>query len=237
MQGNTGQQGNQGGNQKQGGLSWTQPPQSAKSISQVTPPPMSAKSSAPHVSQNASQKKSLDKVANKNTGNVRTAGVFAAGVIVGLIIGWGWFSLGVDGTKVADTPSDASPTTETDTTSGAGVSTGSPPAIVASSGALSLLSPQDAGLRAIVSQVSVAVPTWVVVYDNIGGKPGNALGAAMFFPGETAGDVQLLRGTLGNQTYFAGEYVDNGDHIFSKQSDTQVMSITGSPLLVEFRTK
>ena len=52
------------------------------------------------------------------------------------------------------------------------------------------------------------MPTWVVVFENLGGKPGNALGAKMVFPGDTSGTVDLLRGTTAGQSYFVGEYVE-----------------------------
>lgn len=187
---------------------------------------------------------------NKNnngarSGGGKTFGIFAAGIIVGLIVGWGWFSLRTDD-KIADNSGAATTTTNTNTGSTSGNTAVTAPATTntqgastgtSSSGSLTLTSPQDAGFAVMVSDIAVGVPTWVVVYDNVGGKPGNVLGARMFFPGDKSGTVTLLRATNAGQTYFAGEYVDNGDHSFSKQSDTLVTSITGSPLQAQFTTK
>lgn len=106
----------------------------------------------------------------------------------------------------------------------------------ASSGALTIGS-QSSGSAVAISNVSVSAPTWVVIFDNSQGKAGNALGAAMFFPGQKSGTVELLRATVSGQSYLAGEYVDNGDHTFSKQSDTQVSDITSSQMLVQFSVK
>jgi len=268
MQGSTGQ-GNQNG-QSKGGLSWTQSPSSsgnvtsninsnaqggAKPISQVGTSAMPSK--AP---QNSTQQKSSmpntsssSGSTNKNNngakprGGARTAGIFIAGVIVGLIIGWGWFSLGRDndtGVVSNDTGTMTSSSSETATkqagsTSGSAAETGvsssgSMPA--SGSNSLSVLS-QSSGLEVTVSSVSVSAPTWVVIFEGVNGAPGNALGAKMFFPGQTSGTVDLLRATAAGKTYFAGEYVDNGDHQFSKQDDSQVNTVAGTPMLVQFTAR
>jgi hypothetical protein len=88
--------------------------------------------------------------------------------------------------------------------------------------------------------VVVSQPTWVVIYEDHAGVPGNALGAALFLPqsGNAAqsGTVELLRGTLPGQTYFAGEALDDGDKVFSLASDKPVRDAQGNPVLVEFTT-
>ena len=102
---------------------------------------------------------------------------------------------------------------------------------------LVITSPQDAGLQVAVSNVTVSVPTWVVVYENHNGQPGNALGAALFTADRTSGVVDLLRGTLPGQTYIAGEAQDDGDHIFSMQNDPAVRDAQGNPVWVSFKTR
>lgn len=253
MQGSTGQ-GNQNG-QKQGGLSWTQPPSSAggmKPVSQTTATPLQNKSTQPvTASANTAKSASLSSLSKKadakTTGGAgKLASIFLAGVVVGLIVGWGWFSLGKNNGAVAtNTPSTSSSsettsgTTNTNTSattptvpagSGQTVSSG------ATGGALSVPA-QAAGLKVAVSNISVSVPTWVVILDNVDGKPGNALGAQMFFPGQTSGTIELLRATASGQTYLVAEYVDNGDHVFSKQKDTQVNTVAGSQMLVTFKVQ
>ena len=263
MQGTTGQ-GNQNG-QKQGGLSWTQSPSSAgsvssninnnnaggaKPISQVQPsvskaPVSNTPNKAPSMPSNSSSKKND----SRQGSGARTAGIFIAGVIVGLIIGWGWFSLGRDNGAVATNDNDdttattqgaVTATSGTQTgTAKTGTSAGGSGAVTASpSGTSGLgIDSQSAGLSVKVSSVSVSAPTWVVIYDNVNGTPGNALGARMFFPGETSGTIELLRATISGKSYFAGEYVDDGDHKYSKQSDSQVKTVAGTPLIVQFNAR
>jgi len=180
----------------------------------------------------------------KKSGGGRTAGIFIAGVIVGLIIGWGWFSLGRDDGKVATTSTSTTgsettlPTTTTGSTSSSNTTVGAGTQVTtANSGALAVSSMQAAGVTVAVSNISVNVPTWVVILDSVNGKPGNALGAQMFFPGEKSGTIELLRATVSGKSYFAAEYIDDGDHVYSKQNDAQVTTVTGAPLLVEFTTR
>lgn len=103
--------------------------------------------------------------------------------------------------------------------------------------ALSIPSPQDPGFEVAVSRVIVSELTWVVVYENRAGQPGNALGAALFTSERQSGVVNLLRGTLPGQTYLAGQSRDDGDHIFSLDNDPPVRNAQGDPVFVEFRTR
>lgn len=104
---------------------------------------------------------------------------------------------------------------------------------------LTIPSPQSAGLYVEVSRATVTEPTWVVIYEDRGGVPGNALGAALFFPtsqgGETSGTVELLRGTLIGHSYFAGESLDDGDKMFSNTTDKPIRNEKGNPIMVEFK--
>lgn len=231
----------------------------AKPISQVQPsavkPTHATPAKAPSMPSNSSVKNDS---ARQGSG-ARTAGIFIAGVLVGLIIGWGWFSLGRDNGsgEVSESGSTTSSNanvgasdsltapnasnTETGSHSsgeamgGSGSGTSSSGAVGSASG-LSVSS-QVAGLTVSVASVSVSVPTWVVIFENANGVPGNALGAKLFFPGDKTGTVELLRGTVAGKMYFAGEYVDNGDHQFSKQDDTKVETVAGTPLLVQFTAR
>jgi hypothetical protein len=112
--------------------------------------------------------------------------------------------------------------------------------IANTSGDFVVSSPQAAGFAVAVSRVVVSQPTWVVVYEDHAGVPGNALGAELFLPqsGNAAqsGTVELLRGTLPGLTYLAGEALDDGDKIFSLNSDKPVRDAQGNPVLIEFTT-
>ncbi|MES2006752.1 MAG: hypothetical protein V4436_01445 [Patescibacteria group bacterium] len=264
MQGTSGQ-GNQNGQQKQGGLSWTQTPSngsnsntqgnqqnSAKPISQVQSPLMPKAAPATNINvpknNNINAQSANKKMEQKPKGAGRTAFIFIGGVIVGLIIGWGWFSLGKDDGKVATT--DTTTTTATNSqntgvvaatgsksTTGTAVAPSTGVSSGSSSGSLTVAPMQQAGTEVAVSNIAVSVPTWVVILDNVNGKPGNVLGAQMFFAGEKTGVINLLRATTAGKTYFAAEYIDNGDHQFSKQTDTAVNNIAGAQMLVEFTTR
>lgn len=247
MQGNNGQQGNQGAGQKSGGLSWSQSaPQHSGNSSSSAPaakPVQAAVSGAPSKAAAVPPpvKSGSSTAQQKQPGNSRLIGIFISGVIVGLIIGWGWFSLRTNddtasGMNASTTKQGTGVTPSkntTDTTPGATT----PTTGAVSNGALSVSSLQSAGLSVAVSNISVAVPTWVVIMDNNNGTPGNALGAQMFFPGEKSGSIDLLRATVSGKSYLVAEYVDDGDHKFSKQMDAQVTGISGAPTLVEFTVR
>lgn len=111
------------------------------------------------------------------------------------------------------------------------------PGSVVSSEALVVPSPQDAGLSVAVSSANVSAPTWVVVYESKNGVRGNALGAALFFPGGQTKTVNLLRATTAGQSYLVGRHVDNGDKQFSLTLDQAVVNGAGQPMYTEFRTR
>ncbi len=245
MQGNNGQQGNQGQQKPQGGLSWSQSPSGTGSTpnnnnsgaSTPVKPVAPAMQSKPAAATGSMANKSSTNNYNaaKPASGGRLAGIFISGVIVGLIIGWGWFSLRNDAAKVAE---NANATTtemvggETNTTGTVPGTTGTNGTVMQNTGSLSATS--KSSLSVALSGIAVTAPTWIAVMDNNAGKAGNALGAAMFFPGQKSGTIELLRGTVSGKTYLVGEYADNGDHKFSKSADTQVMGVAGNPMLVEF---
>ncbi len=102
---------------------------------------------------------------------------------------------------------------------------------------LSVPTPQDAGMTVLVSSVVVSLPTWVVIYEDINGKPGNVLGAGLFSHGRESGSVELLRETLHGKTYYAGQIRDDGDMLYSVQNDVAVRDADGNLVLVQFKTR
>ncbi len=104
-------------------------------------------------------------------------------------------------------------------------------------GPLVIPTPQSAGLEVTVSHMVVSVPTWVVIYEDHNGQPGNVLGAGLFVAGRESGVVELLRGTLPGQTYLVGESRDDGDHMYSAQNDPAIRDANGDPMLTQFQTK
>ncbi len=145
------------------------------------------------------------------------------GVIAGIIIAWGW--------SVMSSPKEAA------LIDGKNPGADTSSVTVTSSGlGLTIISPQIAGNSVAVAAVSVTSATWIVIYEDNNGKPGNALGAALFFPESTAGTVELLRGTTAGKSYLATEQVDNGDRKFSLKDD-QFRSVDGTPQWVTFEVK
>ena len=197
---------NNSNDQKQGGLSWTTPAQS--------PMPVQKPVITPNVQMMP------PKQASNST---KYIGMIVLGVIAGVIIAWGYSAL--------RSPQEAASTADTNT--GSDTST----ALISASGlGLTIASPQIAGNSVAVAKAAVSAPTWIVVYENNAGQPGNALGAALFFPENQGGTVELLRGTTAGKSYLATEQVDNGDRKFSLKDD-QFLSEDGVPQWVTFEVK
>lgn len=100
-----------------------------------------------------------------------------------------------------------------------------------------LIGTQPAGFVVVVSHVSAKDPLWVVIYEDNGGQPGNALGAGRFTSEKTSGLVQLLRGTLPQSTYYGVLHRDDGDRVFSLESDFPLRDEEGTPRMVRFVTQ
>jgi len=216
------QEKNDGEQNKQEGLSWSAPQKQSQNQQQQYHPFVPAKPVA------------TPPASNNNT--ARYAGMVVVGVIAGVVIAWGYSAW-----RTPD--STANNTNATSTVSITGTPTGGDnfgvdvgTAALGSNTSLSIASPQAAGRSVVVTKAMVSAPTWVVIYENSNGKPGNALGAALFFPGTTSGTVELLRATVAGKTYLAAEQVDNGDRKFSLKDDQLVM-VGGAIQWVTFETK
>lgn len=169
-----------------------------------------------------------------NSHTATYAGLVVAGVVAGILIGWGITNMqsgGPTGSTATTTPT----TNTTGTTATTTTSSGTP--AVSSDPSLLILTPQSAGTEVVVTKAIVSEPTWVVVYESRNGAPGNILGAALFFPERQAGSVQLLRGTVSGQTYFAGKRVDDGDRKFSMDTDNPLKEGGTASMLVQFEVK
>ncbi len=207
---------NQNGGEKKAQLSWSQP----LTTSTQKTEPQNKPGFTP-----SSTKKSQAPVQKSNT--FRNVGIIVALLAV-VGIGWATFA---SKSKAPETEKTAAAWNNSG--NAAGTTTGSS----LQDGSVTIPSPQDAGLEITVANVRVSVPTWIVVYENYNGQPGNVLGAALFTSGRTSGAVDLLRGTLPGQTYFVGEARDDGDHKFSMANDPAVRDANGNPLWVKFETK
>jgi hypothetical protein len=88
---------------------------------------------------------------------------------------------------------------------------------------------QDAGTMVTISSVTVSEPTWVVLYDNVSGKPGKALGAHLQLPAQNskASYIKLMRATVAGMSYLVGERIDNGDSEYATATDKEVVGSDG----------
>ena len=79
--------------------------------------------------------------------------------------------------------------------------------------------------------------SWVVVYEDTNGVPGNILGAKIVDIGRFSVQVKLLRGTLPDRLYYVKLQADDGDHKFDFTKDLPMTNqITGQEIMTAFRT-
>lgn len=215
-----GQQNNQNGqNNKQQGLSWSAP--AAKPVTPtVSATPVATKTSAPA---KVETKPTSSAKSSSSNSVPKIIGWLAAGIVAGVIIAWG-VTAGLKHNGPVATANQNATTTSAVTNDQAGQG---------SDASFTIASPQKAGTTVAIDNAVVSEPTWVVVYESRNGKPGNVLGAALFFPGHPQGTVELLRGTTAGQTYFVTKVVDNGDHKFSLKDD-QPLTENGQQVWVTF---
>lgn len=209
-------------NDKKPGLSWSTP-SSANSANTAAP-----KQQAPSVPL------TLPKMSPNNANPAaRYVGTFVGGLIVGIILAWGWWAVAhKDNTAVTANGTATVNKTETSAATTKG-SASAASDIVLEGGELTVASPQTAGQSVHIDNATVSKPTWVVVYDDLNGKPGNILGAQLFFT-SGSGIVTLLRPTMAGKTYLVGRSIDDGDRKFQKGSDQPVADANGNPIVTSF---
>lgn len=233
--GNQGGQNTQNGQQQGSGLSWSQPAGgSGRSGPQNNKPPMQQHKPVQPTSPNGLAGRM------QKSNSKKTIGIVVAVVVLVALAVWIF-----KGTREDIAPSSDSVATSTldtvakkeTTTTATSIKPVATPILTTTTSSLVIASPQDAGLQVAVSNITVSALTWVVIYENHNGQPGNALGAALFSADKTSGVVDLLRGTLPGQTYIVGEARDDGDRIFSLQNDPAVRDAQGNPVWVSFKTR
>ena len=95
---------------------------------------------------------------------------------------------------------------------------------------------QPEGVRVALNAVSFEESGWAVIHEDDTGKPGRILGAQLFDKGTTTpGTVDLLRGTLAGNTYYAMLHHDNGDHAFDPKKDEPIVGDDGLPVMMKFQ--
>jgi len=176
---------------------------------------------------------------------MRPRTMFIMGIIVGALITWIWFDTRPSAQNTAQEGSGYLAIDKTSGAKGAAIS-GTPAANAdasTSSGAalgektndtISVPTPQNAGTSVAVSSISAEGAVWAVVYEDINGKVGNALGAARFTPPYAGGSIELLRSTLPNLTYFVGLTADTPDHTFSIKTNAPILGQDGNQVMTQF---
>ena len=206
---------------KQPGLSWSIPKNATPATAEPAPSSPAA-ADTPLKLEFPSSKKLI------STQMPVYAGLLVVGIMAGVVLATSWSFSGLGETSGA--------ATSTSQAAAASASTQTTPKTTPTDPAV-FVGDQPAGTSVVISQLNIARPTWVVVYVSREGKPGNALGARLFFAGDKQGKVGLLRNTLAGQSYFVGLSVDNGDRTFSLSKDKPLADADGGPLWATFKAQ
>lgn len=208
---------------KQPNLSWSTP---AKPAPEPSAAPQAAPAEAPATLGFPSSKKALP------TQAPMYASFLVAGIIIGVLLATAQAAYNQRSTSSAAAfalqPATSTPAATTAAPAAAKTTPTEAPLLVAD---------QPAGQSVVISGLNIARPTWVAVYVSREGKPGNALGARLFFAGDKQGKVGLLRNTVRGQSYFVGLSVDNGDGTFSLSKDKPLADADGGVLWATFRAQ
>ncbi len=220
---------NQKNDQRNPGLSWTQP----VTPTSVKPTGAPNKTPAPHAPEGDS------------TG--RVIGIILGIVIVFILIAWGIVAmrnkqnLAVNSSGEATTTGEVASTPGETTANEAPASASTPtPATQPNSTALSDTLPFSvattirAGTSVAVTGMKLSAPTWILVYEEIAGHPGKILGAGLFFTGDSAGTVDLLRPLIAGSAYYVSAAIDNGDKVFSLHNEKILVDKSGAQLWIKF---
>lgn len=94
---------------------------------------------------------------------------------------------------------------------------------------------QEPGNSVMVQSLTLGTDGWVVIHDDMSGKPGHILGARRLNAGTYAGQsVELLKETEEGQVYYVMLHADDGDKKFDYRVDLPVKNETGNPVMMRF---
>lgn len=158
------------------------------------------------------------------------AALLVGGIIIGVLLSSAWSAIAPKAASEIGSMATSTGTSTSSSTTAATTTNGSTSLPV-------IVEDQSAGGSVVIKSLSIARPTWVVVYVSREGKPGNALGARLYFAGDKQGTVALLRATEPGQRYFVGLSVDNGDKVFSLSKDLPVADADGGALWATFSAR
>lgn len=212
------------------GLSWSQPQNDSQ--------------------QKSSSQKPMAPVPPEDSLGGRIIAIIVAVIIIFAVGAWGIVALRNRGNTTADTDTSGSMASSTDMDMTGGTQTAAEmaptpsstsaseamPAVSSVNNASSVFSvaSQPAGVSVAVTNMHLSQPTWIIVYESRNGKPGNVLGAGLFYNTDTSGTVPLLRGTTAGQTYFVTAALDTGSRVFSMQAEKPVVDQNGAQVWTTF---
>ena len=239
--------GNNAANQKnenqKPGLSWTQPAQNTGNQNQ---------------SQNKGANNNTPRPAAGTSATNTTAAADSTPRVIGIIIGivvifalaaWGIVALhnrsngGNTAVNATSTPNGTSADTNATTNSAQTSSSTSAKAqssvqpTTVGGASFTIPSPQAAGATVTVDNLSLSAPTWIIVYDDVNGNPGNILGATLLYPTDKSSLVYLLRATIPGTDYLASAAVDDGQKTFNLKNEKIVTDTSGSQMWIKFQTR
>lgn len=232
-------------NQPKAGLSWSQP----------TPANVQNKNTS--TGGNTSNTKPVSTAAAQAADSTgRVIGIIVGIIVVFALAAWGIVALHkrsvssdvstasstsettTDNTSPETAPTDANATPTTEATAPTPAHEAVPvKTAAAGSATLDVASSQAAGDQVAFTNLSVSVPTWIVVYEETNGEPGRILGAQLYFKGDTAGTVQLLRPTVSGQNYYVAAALDNGNKTFAKADEKFVLDSSGKQMWIKFQAR
>ncbi len=102
------------------------------------------------------------------------------------------------------------------------------------SGAALSVSTQKAGSSAVIDQVTLTKPGFVVVHEDNAGKPGKIIGQTFLLTPGIKQDVVVKVTLQAGKTYYAMLHLDDGDKKFSAAADTPAKDAAGNPVMVKF---
>ena len=160
--------------------------------------------------------------------------------VLGLVIGgggaWLWLERDLDGALTADPEQSTTTASGTEialSNTGVGMVIDSMPA----SGPANITADdQPAGILVTVKSFTLPEVGWVVIHEERNGVLSNFIpGARRFDAGAGSGVVELVRGTVAGESYYAVLHGDDGDRQFDYQKDLPLVDQDGNMLAAKFK--
>lgn len=94
---------------------------------------------------------------------------------------------------------------------------------------------QTAGEIVTIATAILDRDGWLVIHEDVNGKPGGILGAGRLNAGTyTNSTVDLLRATQEGKIYYAMLHADDGDKVFDYKKDLPLGDASGNPIMASF---